>query len=62
MAPAQSFSRKQIKTKLMLYKPLFIVHVRFKGLLKDKLKVVVMHRTFWSLKHNTLNLDTHNIS
>ena len=30
----QSLSRKQIKTKLMLCKPLFIVHVRVKGLLK----------------------------
>ena len=32
--PPQSLSRKQIKTKLMLRKPLFIVHGRVKGFLK----------------------------
>ena len=31
--PPQSLLRKQIKTKLMLCMPLFIVHVRVKGLL-----------------------------
>ena len=31
---SQSLSRKQIKTKLMLCKPLFIVHGRVKGFLK----------------------------
>ena len=34
LAPPQSLSRKQIKTKLMLCKPLFIVHERVKGFLK----------------------------
>ena len=34
LAPPQSLSRKQIKTKLMLCKPLFIVHGRVKGFLK----------------------------
>ena len=33
LAPPQSLSRKQIKTKLMLCKPLFIVHGRGKGFL-----------------------------
>ena len=31
LAPPQSLLRKQIKTKLMLCKPLFIVHGRIKG-------------------------------
>ena len=34
LVPPRSLSRKQIKTKLMLCKPLFIVHVRVKGLFK----------------------------
>ena len=34
LAPPQSLSRKQIKTKLMLCKPLFIVHGRVKGFSK----------------------------
>ena len=34
LAPPQSLSKKQIKTKLMLCKPLFIVHGRVKGFLK----------------------------
>ena len=34
LAPPQSLSRKQIKTKLMLCKPLFLIHGRVKGLLK----------------------------
>ena len=34
LASPQSLSRKQIKTKLMLCKPLFIIHVRVKGLFK----------------------------
>ena len=34
LVPQQSLSRKQIKTKLMLCKPLFILHVRVKGFLK----------------------------
>ena len=34
LAPPQSLSRKQIKTKLMLCKPLFIIHGKFKGFLK----------------------------
>ena len=34
LAPPQSLSRKQIKTKLMLCKPLFITHGRVKGFLK----------------------------
>ena len=34
MVPPQSLSRKQIKAKLMLCKPLFIVHGRAKGFLK----------------------------
>ena len=34
LAPLQSLLRKQNKTILMLCKPLFIVHVRVKGLLK----------------------------
>ena len=33
LAPPQSLSRKQIKTTLMLCKPLFIVHGRVKVLL-----------------------------
>ena len=33
LVPPQSLSRKQIKTKLMLCKPLFIVHGRVKGFL-----------------------------
>ena len=36
--PPQSLSRKQIKTKLMLCKPLFIVHGRVKGFLKVTLQ------------------------
>ena len=34
LAPSQSLSRKQIETILPLCKPLFIVNVRVKGLLK----------------------------
>ena len=34
LAPPKSLSRKQHKTILTLYKPLFIVHVRVKGLYK----------------------------
>ena len=34
LAPSQSLSRKQIKTKLMLCKPLFIIYKRIKGFLK----------------------------
>ena len=34
MTLTKSFSRKQIKTKLMLCKPLFIAHGRVKGFLK----------------------------
>ena len=34
LASPQSLSRKQIKTKLMFCKPLFIVHGRVKGFLK----------------------------
>ena len=33
LAPPQSVARKQIKTKLILCKPLFIVHGRVKGFL-----------------------------
>ena len=33
LAPPQSVSRKQIKTKLMLCKPLFIIHDRVRGFL-----------------------------
>ena len=31
LAPPQSLSRKQIKTKRMLCKPIFIIHGRVKG-------------------------------
>ena len=34
LAPPQSLSRKQIKTKLTLCKPFFIIHGRVKGFLK----------------------------
>ena len=34
LAPPQSLSRKQIKAKLMLCKPLFFAHRRVKGFLK----------------------------
>ena len=34
LVPPQSLSRQQIKTKLMLHKPLFIVHGRVKGFLE----------------------------
>ena len=34
LSPPQSFSRKEIKSKLMLCKPLFIIHGRVKGFLK----------------------------
>ena len=34
LVPLQSLSRKQIKTELMLCKPLFIIHFRVKGLFK----------------------------
>ena len=34
LAPPQSLLRKQIKTELMLCKPLFIIHGRVKGFLK----------------------------
>ena len=37
----QSLSRKQIKIKLMLCKPLFIVHERVKGFLKVMLQYKV---------------------
>ena len=38
LAPTQSLSRKQIKTKIMLYKPLFIIHGTVKGFLKVMLQ------------------------
>ena len=39
LVPPQSLSRKQIKNKPMLCKPLFIVHGRVKGFLKVKTTV-----------------------
>ena len=40
LAPSQSLLRKQIKTKLMLCKLLFIVH----GRVKDLLKVILVYK------------------
>ena len=41
LVPPQSLSRKQIKTKLMLCKPLFIVHRKVKSFLK----VILQYQT-----------------
>ena len=40
LVPPQSLLRKQIMTKLMLCKPLFIIHGRVKGFLK----VILQHK------------------
>ena len=57
LAPPQSLSRKQIKTKLILCKPLFIVHVRVKGLFKVileyKNKVPQLKKWAWQI-HNKI--------
>ena len=52
-----SFSRKQIKSKLMLCKPLFIIHGRVKGFLKVMLqyknKVPPLQKWVWHM-HNEI--------
>ena len=48
MAPPRSLTRKQIKTKLMLYKPLFTVHVKVNGLFKLILHAKTKHLSYKS--------------
>ena len=57
LALPQNLSRKQIKTKPMLCKPLFIVHGRVKGFLKVilqyKNKVPPLQKWAWHM-HNEI--------
>ena len=57
LVPPQSLSRKQIKTKLMLCKPLFIVHERVKSFLKVilqyKNEVPQLQKWVWHM-HNEI--------
>ena len=58
LVPPQSLSRKQIRTKLMLCKPLFIVHGRVKGFLKVRATTVqneapLLQKWVWHM-HNEI--------
>ena len=51
LAPPQNLLRKQNKAILMLCKPLFVVHVRVKGLYK----LILECKIYWSTKTKHLN-------
>ena len=62
LVPPQSLSRKQIKTKLMLFKPLFIIHGRVKCFLKVilqyKNKVPQLQKWAWHMHNETVAINT----
>ena len=61
LTPPQSLSRKQIKTKLMLCKPLFIVHDRFKGFLKVilqyKNEALPLQKWAWRMRNTIVAIN-----
>ena len=61
LAPPQSVSRKQIKTKLMLCKPLFIVHGRVKDflsvLLKYKNEAPLLKKWAWHINNEIVAIN-----
>ena len=62
LVPPQSVSKKQIKTKLMLCNPLFIVHDRVKGfllvILRYKKEAPPLQKWAWHMHNKIVAINT----